>query len=151
MWDMRNLPGKDGAERGKLRVLLADQSPAMRHQFRKKLEELPSIEIVGEAGRDDQALELSFQLQPDVLVVSASLPNQGGFEVLRHIKRSLENCRVILMSYRPSPFIEIAGRLLGATGVCPIEAGLTQLCDLVQGKFERRAGATVIISESVNQ
>jgi DNA-binding NarL/FixJ family response regulator len=137
---MKSPAKNDGRERSKLRVLLAEQSPAVRHRFRKKLQELPAVEIVGEAARDNEALELSFRLQPQVLVVSASLPDQGGFEVLRRVKRSLENCQVILMSHRPCSFIEKAGGLLGAAGVCPIEDGLTQLCDLVQGAMKRRSG-----------
>ena len=124
----------------KLRVLLAEQSPALRQRLRKTLDALHSIETVGEAGSDNEALELSFRLQPEVIVLSASLPDQGGFEVLRRIKRSMSNCEVILMSYRPCAFVQKAGSLLGATGVCPIEDGFTELRDLLRCTLENRSG-----------
>jgi len=130
--------GKQGAGRSKLRVLLAEQSPLIRERFRKKLEELGVIEIVGEAGRDQETLELSFRLQPEVLVLSASLPDQGGFEVLRRVKRTLANCQVILMSCRPRGFIEKAAGLLGASAVCSMEEELTELCDALQRALETR-------------
>ena len=123
----------------KLRVLLAEQSPVLRQRFRKKLQELPGIDIVGEAGVDHEALELSFRLQPQVLVLSASLPDQGGFEVLRRVKRALANCEVILMSCRPRGFIEKAAGLLGATAVCSMEEDLTELCDALQRTLNSRA------------
>src|SRR5437899_9385213 len=112
---------KAGPHRGKVRVLLADQSPALRREVRKSLQELPAIEIVGEAGSDNEALRLCFQLEPGVLVLSTSLPEQGGFEVLRRIKRTMTRCDVVLMSSRPCSFVEKAATLLGATAVCPIE------------------------------
>jgi len=135
---MSNPCAKDGLSRRKLRVLLAEQSPALRQRFRKKLEELPAFDIVGEADRDQEALELSFRLQPEVIVLAASLPDQGGFEVLRRIKRTLANSHVILMSFRPCAFIEKAAGLLGATAVCPMEDGLTQLHEALQGVLKNR-------------
>lgn len=134
-----NICHKEGTGGGKLRVLLAEQSPVLRQRFRKKLEELPVVDIVGEAGRDDEALELSFRLQPEVIVLSASLPDQGGFEVLRRVKRVLANCQVILMSFRPCAFIENAAGLLGATTVCPMEDELTHLHDALQSVLKNRS------------
>jgi DNA-binding NarL/FixJ family response regulator len=135
---MRNPASINGTGRRKLRVLLAEQSPAVRQRLRKTLDELFSVETVGEAGGDNEALELSFRLQPEVVVLSASLPDQGGFEVLRRIKRTLANCDVILMSYRPCAFVQKAASLLGATAVCPMEDGFTQLCDLLSSRTRNR-------------
>ena len=135
---MSNPSGKDGSSRRKVRVLLAEQSPALRQRFRKKLQELPAFDIVGEAERDHEALELSFRLQPEVIVLSASLPDQGGFEVLRRVKRALTNSQVILMSSRPCAFIEKAADLLGATAVCPMEDELTHLHEALQGVLKNR-------------
>jgi len=73
-----------------------------------------------------------------VLVLSASLPDQGGFEVLRRVKRTLANCQVILMSCRPHGFIEKAAGLLGASAVCSMEEELTELCDALQRALETR-------------
>jgi len=106
--------------------------------LRRKLQEFPAIEIVGEAGSDHEVLELSFRLQPEVIILSASLPDQGGFEVLRRVKRALANSHVILMSFRPCGFIEKAAGLLGATAVCPIEDALTELCDVLQYTLKSR-------------
>ena len=135
---MSNLTGKDRANHSQLRLLLAEQSPALRERFRNKIEQLPGIYIVGEAEKDLEALNLAFRLQPDVIVLSASLPDQGGFEVLRRVRRALANCQVILMSYRPAGFIEKAARLLGATAVCSIEEGLTELGDALQRALKSR-------------
>ena len=117
---------------GKLRLLLADQSTVVRHELRKDLGRLEGIEIVAEADRDDRALDLFFRSRPEVVVVSTSLPVQGGFEVLRCIKRAAPRCAVILTSRCPNQFIAETARLLGAFGVCPAVDGAAQLRNLLQ-------------------
>jgi DNA-binding NarL/FixJ family response regulator len=112
---------------GKLHLLLADHSPAVRRELRNNLEQLKDIEIVAETDRDDLALDLFFRLRPEVVVLSTSLPAQGGFEALRCIKRAVPRCAVVLTSRCPNHFIAEAARLLGATGVCPAVGGFDEL------------------------
>jgi DNA-binding NarL/FixJ family response regulator len=117
---------------GKLRLLLADQSPAVRQELRNNLKQLEGIEIVAEADRDDRALDLFFRLRPEVVVVSTTLPVQGGFEVLRCIKRAVRRCAVVLTGRSPNHFIAEAARLLGASGVCSAVDGSAELRAILQ-------------------
>lgn len=128
--------------RPKLRVLLVDHSLTVRQNLRKDLEAAGGLEIVSEADRDDQALELFFALRPEVVIVSASLPVNGGFEVLRCIKRAAPRCAVILMSRCPTPFISETARLLGASGVCSTLDGTAQLRSILQ-KLQAGPGGQV--------
>src|SRR5215467_2759524 len=85
----------------RVRVLLADDSPIVRHNLRGELQQASWVEIVAEADSSQDAITLFFQLRPDAVVLSTCLRGQGGFEVLRCIKRSFADCIAILTSRQP--------------------------------------------------
>jgi DNA-binding NarL/FixJ family response regulator len=115
-----------------LRVLLADASPAPLSRLREALQPLPFIEIVGEARHGRETLDLLFRLRPGAIVLSASLPDQGGFELLRCIKRLVPDCAVILTCRWPTAFVKEAGGLLGAAAVCSTDGQLDELGGLLR-------------------
>jgi DNA-binding NarL/FixJ family response regulator len=122
----------------KLRLLLANESTAVRGNFRQQVERLAFAEVVAEATRSEEALELFFRLRPSVAVVSVCLPGHGGFDVLRCIKRAAPDCAVFLTTRWPNPCVEQAASLLGASGVCYMTDGPTQLVGMLQRIFDRR-------------
>jgi two-component system chemotaxis response regulator CheB len=60
----------------------------------------PGIVVVGEAADVPQTIRLTEELQPDVIVLDADLPNQGGFVAVECIMR-----------VRPTPIVAVASRL----------------------------------------
>jgi DNA-binding NarL/FixJ family response regulator len=104
---------------GTLRVLLADDCPKTRARFRAELEGVPLVEVVADAATCGEALVLFFTHHPHVLLVSASLPPGGGFEVLQCIQRAAPGRAVILTTRSPNSFVEQTGQMLGAAGVYP--------------------------------
>lgn len=124
----------------RLRVMLADESCAVRERFRKGFETCSVAEIVAEAGTDQHTLDLLFQSHPEVVIVSTSLPAKGGFEVLRRIKRAVPRCEVILTSPCPNQFVRDTAHLLGAAGVCSADDGCSQLLSLLHDLWLSRIG-----------
>ena len=86
----------DGAKNRKLRVLIADDSPAMRNYLRDVFSLKPEMEVVGEAVDGEEALEVFRKLKPDVLTLDIQMPKMRGMDVLRKI--SGNTCRVILLT-----------------------------------------------------
>jgi two-component system, NarL family, response regulator DevR len=121
-----------------LRVLLADDSAAARRKLRETLQSLPFIQIVGEAGKGDEALDLFLLTRPDVVVAAVCLPQDGGFHILRCIKRAAADCAVILTNRGSNPFVHEAARLLGAAGVCPANDGFLQLRGILESLWNRK-------------
>jgi DNA-binding NarL/FixJ family response regulator len=52
------------------------------------LQEKPDIEVVGEADDGAQAVELTAQLRPDVVIMDMSMPVMSGVEATRRIKEA---------------------------------------------------------------
>jgi DNA-binding NarL/FixJ family response regulator len=80
--------GMASDERAKIRVLLADDHPLIRKALRDTLEKEPDLEVVGEAGNGAEAVELTAQLRPDVVIMDVSMPVMNGVEATRRIKEA---------------------------------------------------------------
>jgi len=63
-----------------IRVLLVDDHAVVREGLRRILEQAPDMEVVGEAGNYDEALEKARALRPDVTIVDVQLPGKSGIE-----------------------------------------------------------------------
>jgi DNA-binding NarL/FixJ family response regulator len=138
MINMTQTPEETRPTKDRLRVLLADESAAMCDRLREQLTQLPFIEIVGHAGATDQTLALFFQSRPDVVIASILLPEKGGFEVLRCIKRADADCAVVLTSHYTNPFVVQTASFLGANAVCSLGNGLVELRSTLAALSKRK-------------
>lgn len=80
-----------------IRVLLADDHPIVRVGLRSLLDAEPDIQVVGEAGTADEAVELTRQLQPAVAVLDISIPG-NGLEALRRIASLGLPTRILILT-----------------------------------------------------
>lgn len=82
----------------KIRVLLADDHPALRMGLRVLLDRAPDIEVVGESDDGEAALALIERLAPDVAVLDCQLPGMEGVAVAEAIARRGLPVRVVALS-----------------------------------------------------
>jgi DNA-binding NarL/FixJ family response regulator len=68
-----------------IRILLADDHAMLRAGLRALLEAEAGLEVVGEAGTGEEAVEMAERLHPDVVVMDLSMPGVGGLEATRRI------------------------------------------------------------------
>jgi DNA-binding NarL/FixJ family response regulator len=69
----------------RLRLLIADDQPLMRAGFRAVLEATGDMEVVGEAGDGEAAVELARALAPDVVLMDIRMPRLDGIEATRRL------------------------------------------------------------------
>ncbi|MGW7522787.1 response regulator [Streptomyces sp. NPDC054783] len=82
-----------------IRVLLADDQPVVRAGLRMLINDIPDIEIVGEAGTGAEAVQLATDLHPDVVVMDIRMPAMDGIEATRLIKAGTSASVVILTTF----------------------------------------------------
>ncbi len=80
-----------------VRVLLADDHRILREGLARALEG-QGIEVVGEAGDGDEAVELAGVLQPDVVLMDVSMPVLDGVEATRRVRREQPRVRVVMLT-----------------------------------------------------
>jgi DNA-binding NarL/FixJ family response regulator len=99
-----------------IRVVVADDHPAVRMSFEAFLDAQDGIEVVGSGVNGEEAVALAESREPDVVVMDVRMPVVDGIEATRQIKRLLPATRVILISAYEEPELRVSGRQAGADG-----------------------------------
>jgi two-component system, LytTR family, response regulator len=81
-----------------LRALIVDDEPLARRGVAIRLAEF-DVEIVGECGDGNDALEKILQLSPDVVFLDVQMPSMDGFEVLRNLSPESLPAIIFLTAY----------------------------------------------------
>ena len=81
-----------------LKVVLVDDAPEIRHRVKTLLEDIPKVEVVGEAGDAVTALEVIKILRPQVVILDIHMPGGKGIGVLRRIKLLDPSIVVIMLT-----------------------------------------------------
>jgi DNA-binding NarL/FixJ family response regulator len=82
----------------KISVLLVDDHILVRRGFRRMLEDDPEIEVVGEAGDGNEAVEQAALLKPRVVVMDFALPSMNGAVATRLIRKASSEVEVLMLS-----------------------------------------------------
>lgn len=99
-----------------IRTLLVDDHQIVREGLRSLLSRFPDIEIVGEAGDGEAALQLTRQLHPDVVILDISLPGMSGLEVTKEIVDSGLTSRVLALTMHETEQYAVQLLKAGAAG-----------------------------------
>ncbi len=82
----------------RLRVLVADDHPLFREGVVHSLSAEEDIEIVGEAADAEDAVSLTNELAPDLVVLDLGMPKGGGIEATRRIAASMPATAVLILT-----------------------------------------------------
>jgi len=86
------------AEPALIKVMLVDDHPLIRQALRSVLEREADINIVGEAGNGQDAIEMTGKLRPDVIIMDVSMPRMNGIDAATCIKQSLPQISVLMLT-----------------------------------------------------
>lgn len=96
------------------KVLIVDDSLYMRTLIKDALEE-GGYEIVGQASNGEEAIDLAFELQPDIITLDNILPDMIGTDILKVYKDEGLPSKVIMISAVGQESVINEGMTLGAS------------------------------------
>jgi len=99
-----------------IKVIVVDDSEAVRTGLSVWLDLQPDLEVLGEAGTGMDAVEMATQLCPDVVVMDVKMPGFDGVQATERIRAACPKTRVLLLSFADDPGTIEAGLAAGAAG-----------------------------------
>jgi len=100
----------------KIRVLLVDDQRLMREGLRTLLELEPDLQVAGEAGDGQAALDAYAALAPDVVLMDIRMPGMDGVEATRRMRERWPAARVIILTTFDDDASLFEGLRAGALG-----------------------------------
>ncbi|MGY1669211.1 response regulator transcription factor [Geodermatophilus sp. SYSU D00710] len=117
-----------------IRVLVVDDQPLVRAGLRALFEYAPDIEVVGEAGDGQAALEQARATRPDVVLMDVRMPRMDGIEATRRLVADQRTCDVavlVLTTFDLDEYV-YAGIQAGARGFLLKDAPPERVFDAVR-------------------
>ncbi len=97
------------------RVLLVDDHAVVRAGCRQLLQSWAGFDVT-EASDGEEAIRLSNEILPNLVVLDLNLPGMGGFDVIKILKRDHPETRILVFSMHEDPAYAAKALEYGAHG-----------------------------------
>ncbi|MBP2706397.1 response regulator transcription factor [Microbispora sp. RL4-1S] len=120
--------------RTRIRVVIADDQPLLRHSLAAVINANPDMTVVGEAGTGHEAIRLSAELRPDVVLMDIRMPGTDGITATRHITAdaATESVKVIVLTMFELDEYVRAALQAGASGFLLKDSHPDRLLDAIR-------------------
>lgn len=108
-------------------LVIADDHGILRAGLRSLLSRQPDLAVIGEAADGNQALQMTRNLEPDVLIADISMPGPSGIEIARLLQNDTLRTCVLILSMHEDPDLVQAALQAGARGYIAKRAVETDL------------------------
>ena len=126
-----------------IRLFLVDDHPLVRDGLRARLDPLPGLEIVGEAGSAAAALEAIAQLRPDLVLADVGMKGMSGIELASLLQDRQPEVRVLMLSMYDNPEYVQQALQAGARGYVLKDAPAVEIVAAIEAVA---AGGTFLSS-----
>ena len=132
-----------------IRVVLVDDQMLVRQGVRGLLELLPDIEVVGEAGDGQEALQKVPELKPDVLLLDIRMPRMNGIAVLDALREADALPPTLVLTTFDDGDAAIAAIKAGAKGLMLKDVSLEDLAQAIRALADNRTAFQPAMTESL--
>ena len=133
----------------KLTVVLADDHSIVREGIGRLVESFGNIEIIGHAVDGYEAVQLTAQLRPHIVILDISMPKLHGVEAVREIKQRSPETKVIMLSmHNKDRYIKDCMRN-GASAYLLKESAVKELKDAIDYVLNDQVYLSPTISKNV--
>ena len=120
----------------KIRVVIVDDIAETRENIRKLLQFEPDIEVVGVARTGREAIDISKDVKPDVLLMDINMPDMDGIAATEIIRKIVPFTQIVILSIQNDPNYMRRAMLAGARDFLTKPPTIDELNSAI-----RRAGA----------
>ena len=121
-----------------IRVLIVDDLPETRENVRKLLQFESDVEVIGQAGTGEQAIEMAQEHQPDIILMDINMPGIDGISASQKISDLVPASQIIIMSVQSDSDYLRRAMLAGARDFLTKPFGGDELVAAVRRVYEKR-------------
>lgn len=82
----------------KLKILLAEDHQTVREGIKLLVNSQPDMEVVGEAGDGEIAIEMAKTLAPDIIIMDISMPRMNGLMATKRLRSANADVKILTLS-----------------------------------------------------
>jgi len=133
----------------KIRILVADDHGIIRKGLRFLLDRQPEMEVVGEAAEGSEAVRLTQELAPDVVIMDVAMPRLNGIDAVAQILKNNPNIGIVMLSMYADEDYLVRALSAGAKGYLLKDSAETDLVGAVQVVAQGRPFFSPQIAQSL--
>lgn len=80
------------------RIVLADDHAVLRTGLRLLINNQPTMTVVGEAGTGEEAVAISRELQPDIILLDLNMPGMDGLTAIPLLRVAAPHGRILILT-----------------------------------------------------
>jgi DNA-binding NarL/FixJ family response regulator len=127
------MDGSGTPPESRIRVVIADDHVMVRDSLARMLSEEADLEVVGVAATGGEAIALTGELHPDVVIIDYILPDKTGIDVIRQLTSTDSALRAVLITGSGnSQELAAAAIYAGCSGIVEKTRALPELADSVR-------------------
>lgn len=133
------------------RVLLVDDHSLVRNGIKSLLADVSGIEVVGEASNGEEAIRVTENLKPDLVICDIRMPIKNGIEAVAEMSKTIVGTKYIMLSMHDSEEYIIQSVQAGAHGYLLKDAGKEEFLKAIQtvkegGKYYSGDVSSILIN-----
>lgn len=105
------------------RILLVDDHSLVRDGIKSLLADVSGMEVVGEASNGEEAIQVTENLKPDLVICDIRMPIKNGIEAVSEMSKAILGTKYIMLSMHDSEEYIIQSVQAGAHGYLLKDAG----------------------------
>jgi two-component system, NarL family, response regulator NreC len=130
-------------------ILLADDHAVVRRGFSHLLANQWDMKVVGEASNGIEAVAMTSELMPDVVVMDVTMPGLNGIEATRRIQEDMPKTRVLALSmHKDAVYVREILRA-GAKGYLLKDSSEADFLNAVRAVYNGKGWLSPEVSEAV--
>ncbi|MFV9427867.1 response regulator [Rhodococcus rhodochrous] len=131
---------------GEITVLIVDDHPVVRDGLRGMFSASPEFDVVGEAASGPEAVALTLELDPDVVLMDLRMPGGGGVQAITELVTRGARSHVLVLTTYDTDADTVPAIEAGATGYLLKDALRDDLFAGVRAAAEGRAVLSPVVA-----
>jgi len=130
-----------------IKIIIVDDHPIFRKGLRQVIESDSRLKVAGEAENGISALELIETQKPDVVVADVNMPQMGGLELAREVKKKNLSTILVFLTMHKDETMFNAAIDAGVRGYILKDNAITDITDCIKTVADGRHYITPSLSE----